>query len=160
MKKLKLIGSMLFIAVAMTACSSDDSSSVKDDVKPTIDTSIAGAFPTSCSTVTRGQVIQFKALFKDNVALGAYSINIHNNFDHHSHDTEADSCEFDPIKTPVKPWTKTFTYTIPANSAEFIAEQQITVPTDIDTGDYHFMIQLTDAQGWATMRGISFKVVE
>ncbi len=148
---------MLF---ALNACSSDDSSSSVDDVKPVIDMTIQGGFPTSCATVARGQAIPFKALFKDNVALGAYSINIHNNFDHHSHDTEVGTCSFDPVKTPVNPWSQTFTYTIPANSAAFLAEQTIAVPQDIDTGDYHFMIQLTDAQGWATMRGISFKIVE
>lgn len=159
MKKIKLTAGLLFMALAFTTCSSDDSSSV-DDVKPTIDMTLADGFPTSCSTVTKGEVINFKALFKDNVALGAYSINIHNNFDHHSHDTEVDACPFDPVKTPVNPWSETLTYSIPANSSEFIAQQQITVPEDIDTGDYHFMIQLTDAQGWAAMRGISIKVVE
>ncbi len=159
MNKIKILGSLFFIALAFS-CSSDDSSSSVDDVKPVIDTSVEGAFPTSCATVARGQVINFKALFKDNVELGAYSINIHNNFDHHSHDTEVGSCEFDPVKTPVNPWAATFTYTIPENSKEFIAEQQITIPEDIDAGDYHFMIQLTDAQGWATMRGISFKITE
>lgn len=160
MKKIKLTAGLLFMALAFTACSSDDSSSSVDDVKPTIDMNITNGFPTSCSTVIRGETINFKALFKDNTALGAYSINIHNNFDHHSHDTEVDSCPFDPDKTPVNPWQETLTFTIPENSIEFTAQQHITVPEDIDTGDYHFMIQLTDAQGWATMRGISIKVIE
>ena len=147
-------------AFTLNSCSGDDSSSSVDDVKPVIDTSITGAFPVSCSTVRRGDVIPFKALFTDNAALGAYSINIHNNFDHHSHDTEVDACPFEAAKTPVNPWAATLTYTIPQNSKEFVAQQSITVPSDIDTGDYHFMIQLTDAQGWATMRGISIKVTE
>ena len=121
---------------------------------------ITGGFPTSCTTVGRGSVISFKALFTDNQQLGGYSINIHNNFDHHSHDTEVDECTMDPIKVPVNPWSGTFTYTIPTGSSEYLAEQQLTIPNDIDTGDYHFMIQLTNAQGWATMRGISFKIVE
>lgn len=159
MKKIKILAMLFAVALVFTACSSDDNTAI-DDVKPVIDASFANAFPTSCSTVTRGGVINFKALFTDNVALGAYSINIHNNFDHHSHDTEVDSCPLDAQKIPVNPWSKTFTYTIPENNTEFLAEQEITVPADIDTGDYHFMIQLTDAQGWATMRGISIKVVE
>lgn len=151
---------MLLGALLLTGCSSDEGSGGTDQEKPVIDMSITDGFPTSCATVTRGELIPFKALFTDNRELGAYSINIHNNFDHHSHDTEIDECNLDPVKTPVNPWSETFTYTIPANSSEFLAEQQITVPEDIDTGDYHFMIQLSDAQGWATMRGISFKVVE
>jgi hypothetical protein len=160
MKKINLAACIIAAAFALNSCSGDDSSSSVDDIKPVIDTSVAGAFPTSCGTVRKGDIIPFKALFTDNVALGAYSINIHNNFDHHSHDTEVDACTFDAIKTPVSPWAATFTYTIPQNSREFIAEQQIRVPENIDTGDYHFMIQLTDAQGWATMRGISIKIVE
>ena len=161
MKNIRNIALLFVMTFLFNSCSSDDSSAV-DDVKPTIDTSIAGGFPTSCSTVTKGSTINFKALFKDNVALGGYSIDIHHNFDHHSHDTETemDSCPLGPVKTPVNPWQKTLTFTIPANSPEFLAEQQIEVPNDIDTGDYHFMIQLADAQGWATIRGITFKVVE
>ncbi|WP_294823495.1 DUF4625 domain-containing protein [uncultured Flavobacterium sp.] len=158
MKKIKFTTGLLCLAFAFNACSGDDASST-DDVKPTIDTSVTGAFPTSCATIARGGILPFKALFKDNAELGSYSISIHNNFDHHSHDTEVDACPFDPVKAPVNPWQQTLTFTIPANSREFTAEQQIQVPHDIDPGDYHFMIQLTDAQGWATMRGISIKVI-
>lgn len=150
---------IFLVLLILGACSSDDSDS-KDDTKPTIDTSIAGAFPTSCATVVRGQTIPFKALLKDNAELGAYSINVHNNFDQHSHDTEVDTCPLDPKKTPVNPWSATFTFDIPAGLKEFTAEQQIAIPADIDAGDYHFMIQLTDATGWATMRGISIKILE
>lgn len=147
------------MAAILSGCSGDDSNEEVDQDKPVIDMRLDGGFPTSCSTVTKGQVIHFKARFTDNRELGAYSINIHHNFDHHSHDTEIDDCVLEPIKIPVSPWSKTFTYTIPGQNKEFVAEQQITIPQDIDTGDYHFMIQLSDAQGWATMRGISFKVV-
>jgi hypothetical protein len=160
MKKIKLTASIVLLALGFCACSSDDNKQTIDTEKPAIDLTIAGAFPTSCATVTKGQTINFKALFTDNTSLGAYSINIHNNFDHHSHDTEVDACPLDAKKTPVNPWTKTFVFEIPANSQEYLAQQQIVVPNDIDPGDYHFMIQLTDAEGWATMKGISIKIVE
>lgn len=159
MKKLKIVFASLFAVMLLNACSSDDSKE-NDTTKPTIDLAISGGFPTSCTTVTRGSSIPFKALFKDNEQLGSYSINIHHNFDHHSHDTEVDACAFGAVKTPVNPWVKTLTFDIPANLSEYTATQQIEIPTDIDTGDYHFMIQLTDANGWATMKGISFKIVE
>ena len=157
MKNIKIVLASLLGMMFINACSSDDSGS-NDTTKPTIDLTIAGGFPTSCSTVARGTSIPFKALFKDNEQLGSYSINIHQNFDHHSHDTEVDACEFDAIKTPVNPWVKTLTFEIPANLSEFMASQQIDIPADIEPGDYHFMIQLTDKQGWATMKGISFKI--
>lgn len=100
------------LTLVLFACSSDDSSD-KDTTKPTIDLTITDGFPTSCATVTKGNTIPFKALFSDNKELGSYSINIHNNFDHHSHDTEVGTCNFDPIKTAVNPWTTTLTFSIP-----------------------------------------------
>lgn len=161
MKKLKFLFITTLAMLSLNACSSDDdSTNGKDDIKPTIDFTIENAFPTSCATVKRGGTIPFKALFTDNQQLGAYSISIHNNFDHHSHDTEVGACPMDAKKVPVSPWVATLTYNIPENSKEFIATQTIQIPNDIDTGDYHFMIQLADAVGWATMRGISFKIVE
>lgn len=160
MKNFRITTALLALLMIGSACSGDDAASSVDDVKPTIDMSGANAFPMSCATVVRGTTIPFKALFSDNRELGAYSINIHQNFDHHSHDTETDACELDPLKTPVNAWNQTLTFTIPAGNQQFLAEQSIQVPADIDTGDYHFMIQLTDATGWATLRGISIKVVD
>lgn len=151
---------VLAMAIGLSDCSSDDPGSGADSTKPVISTAVEGAFPLSCAQVRRGETIAFKALFSDNRELGAYSINIHHNFDHHSHDTEVDACNFDAVKTPVNPWSQTLAFTIPQGLREFVAEQQIEIPSGIDTGDYHFMIQLTDEQGWATMRGISIKVVD
>lgn len=157
---MKIKNIVLFLITSLVlGCSSDDNNEGPDQEKPVIDMSIAGGFPTSCSTIKRGETINFKALFTDNRALGAYSINIHHNFDHHSHDTEIDECSMDAKKTPVNPLSKTYTFTIPTNQNEFTAEQQIVIPADIDAGDYHFMVQLTDAEGWATMRGISIKIL-
>jgi hypothetical protein len=157
MKTIKLMVFIIAFSTVFSSCSSDDD---KDTIKPEIDLTVLDAFPTSCATVIRGTTIPFKALFKDNQALGAYSINIHHNFDHHNHDTEVDNCVFNDPKVPVNPWAATFTFSIPAGSSEFIAEQTIEIPSTIDTGDYHFMIQLTDAQGWATMKGLSIKIIE
>lgn len=159
MKKINITFMFFLAVVLLNSCSSDNSNS-NDTTKPTIDLAITGGFPTSCSTIARGTTIPFKALFKDNDQLGSYSINIHHNFDHHSHDTEVDVCEFDVIKTPINPWVKTLTFQIPTNLTEYTAMQQIDIPSDIEPGDYHFMIQLTDINGWATMKGISFKIVE
>ena len=35
---------------------------------------------------------------------------------------------------------------------------EITIPTDIDPGDYHLMISLTDHVGWNSLKGISIKI--
>lgn len=157
MKNIKIVLGAFLAMVLFNSCSSDESSS-NDTTKPTIDLAVAGGFPTSCATVARGTAIPFKAVFKDNDQLGSYSINIHHNFDHHSHDTEVDACQFDAIKTPVNPWVKTLIFQIPTDLSEYTAVQEIMIPSDIEPGDYHFMIQLTDVNGWATMKGISFKI--
>lgn len=158
MKNFRTIITFCAFGIAfLTGCSNDDD---KDTTKPEIDMTISEAFPTSCTNIQKGSTIYFKALFKDNQALGAYSIDIHNNFNHHNHDTETGSCNFDPEKTPINPWTEILTFSIPANTQEFVAEHSINIPDDIDSGDYHFMIQLTDAQGWATMKGINIKIID
>lgn len=157
MKNLKLTAAILSLAL-FGACSSDDSS--KDTIKPTIDLTVSGGFPTSCATVQRGGNFPFKAVFSDNEQLGSYSIGIHSNFDHHSHDTEIDACPLDPVKTAVNDWREIFTFEVPGNVSQFTASHNIDIPSDIDTGDYHVEIKVTDANGWSTMKGISIKVVE
>jgi hypothetical protein len=145
----------LFIA---GACKKDSSNEI-DTEYPVIDISSSGAFPKQCSTVKRGDKFIFRAQLSDNTTLGSVSVDIHHNFDHHTHSTEVESCSMDAIKTPVKPFLLIQSYPIPAGLASFEVQQEITVPTDIDAGDYHFMIRLTDKEGWQTIKGLSVKVI-
>lgn len=155
MKKILILFAtgLFFIA----GCKKDDANDEKDTVYPEILVN-ANSFPISCSTLTRGQTFSFKATFKDNKQLGSYSLDIHHNFDHHNHSTEVNECEFSPVKTPVKPFLHIQNYSIPAGSKEYEATAQIAVPADIDPGDYHFMIRLTDQEGWTTIQGLSIKI--
>jgi hypothetical protein len=36
---------------------------------------------------------------------------------------------------------------------------EFAVPAGVDDGDYHFMIRLTDEEGWQSIKGISVKLV-
>lgn len=155
MKKYHFILCLLFVSV-MVACSDSD----KDDEVPVIDMTVDDAFPQNCVTVFKGETFVFKARLADNAELGSYSIEMHNNFDHHTHSTSIVECELDPIKTPVNPLYFVNEYTIPAGQTDYIATQNITIPTDVDAGDYHFMLRVTDKEGWQTFEGISLKVVE
>jgi hypothetical protein len=38
-------------------------------------------------------------------------------------------------------------FSIPSGKTRFEADNEISVPEDIDTGDYHFMVRLTDKAG-------------
>lgn len=156
MKKIKfLLG--VFALAFISSCSTDNAAI--DTEYPVIDIADTNAFPIQCSTIERGQTITFKAVFNDNVALGSYSLDIHHNFDHHTHSTEVESCEMDAIKKPVKPMLFISNYTIPENVKNYEATAQITIPADVDPGDYHFMIRLTDKEGWQTLKGLSIKIL-
>jgi len=74
-----------------------------DKEKPVIDLSGPDAFPQNCDTIYFGESFNFNVLFSDNVELGSFSIDIHHNFDHHSHSTEVTECQLDSKKDSVNP---------------------------------------------------------
>lgn len=154
---MKKIIFFLLVTVASTLFFACDET-VKDEETPVIDMSDETAFPQNCVTVYRGESFTFKALFTDNIELGSYSIEMHHNFDHHTHSTSAQECELGAIKTAVKPLLFINEYTIPTGKTSYSSTIQINIPADVDTGDYHFMVRLTDKSGWQTFQGISLKV--
>ena len=147
----------LAITVLLAACKKDSKEEI-DTEYPVIDISAANAFPKQCSTIKRGEKFTFRARFDDNVSLGSVSVDIHHNFDHHTHSTELESCAQEPAKTPVKPFLLIQSFAIPQNLRTYELQQEIDLPADIDPGDYHFMIRLTDEEGWQTIKGLSIKI--
>ncbi|MDX8340243.1 DUF4625 domain-containing protein [Draconibacterium sp. IB214405] len=155
---LPLLGILLLFVVA---CSDDNE---VDTEKPVIDISFADAFPTNCDTIYFGETFVLKMKFSDNVELGAYSIDIHNNFDHHSHSTEVSACEPDPDKDPVNPFVSIDDFTIPEGAASYETNLTISIPENdgtelFDEGDYHFYIGLTDKEGWSAQKGLTIKML-
>lgn len=134
-----------------------------DKTKPEIDLTIQDAFPGNCDTIWFGETFTFKVLFSDNVELGAFSIDIHNNFDHHSHSTEFVECNLNPKKDPVNPFVFIDDFSIPEGSKEHYTNVSIAIPAEnenglFDEGDYHFYIRITDKEGWSTQKGLSIKM--
>lgn len=158
MKKATLLGLTVFFSLLFMRCGKDKEE--VDSVYPEIDLSVAGAFPQQCNSIKRGQPFTFKARFSDNTELGSYSLDVHHNFDHHSHSTEVEECNLETKKTPVKPFLFIKDYPLTAGLQEHVATVEISVPADADPGDYHFMVRLTDKEGWQTMRGISIKITD
>lgn len=156
MKQIKQFILFAVFAFIAGACEKDDPTI--DTEYPEISAVAPGTFPLQCSVVKRGEKFTFKSTFSDNTQLGSYSLDIHHNFDHHTHSTEVSDCNTDPVKKPVNPFLLIKSFDIPANQQRFEASQQIDVPADIDPGDYHFMIRLTDKEGWQTIRGLSIKI--
>jgi len=116
--------------------------------------------PVDCQQFKRGSVIPFHYLLSDNVELGSYNIEVHNNFDHHTHSTSAAECEIEAEKAPINPWVYNSDFDIPQGQQTYAAIINIDIPADIDPGDYHFMVRLTDQAGWQQLRSMAIKIVE
>ncbi|WP_339923173.1 DUF4625 domain-containing protein [uncultured Cyclobacterium sp.] len=161
MKTLKYIGLLALVFIFSVSC---DPTEETDTEKPLIDLSIDDAFPNSCAIMYFDEPFNFKAYFSDNFALGSYSIDIHNNFDHHSHSTEEDDCTLDDKKTATHPFVFINDYEIPENSSSYETDLTMTIPSADESGlfqegDYHFYISLTDKEGWSTQKGLSVKIL-
>ena len=147
---------LLFVVFPIFGCNSTEI----DDVRPVIDLTGLEAFPNNCDTIYIGETFLFNTLFTDNAELGSYSIDIHNNFDHHSHSTEVTECELSPKKLPLHPYVFIHEYEIQPGLHSFNPLLEITVPDNgYDEGDYHFFISLTDREGWRAEKGISVKML-
>ena len=129
-----------------------------DSMPPAIDSNYA-FFPVQCGEIKRGESFTFKARFTDDVELGSFGLDIHNNFDHHNHSTEIGECNLAPIKTPLNPYVLLKNYEIPKGLKSYEADITIETPADIDIGDYHFMIKVTDKAGWQTLKGLNIKII-
>lgn len=148
---------MAAMVVMLYSCSKDSKASI-DTEYPVIDISNANAFPVQCSRIEKGETFTFRAQLADNARLGSVSVDLHHNFDHHTHSTEVNACGMEAVKAPVKPFVFIQNYPLPQGLSQFEVSQEIKVPADIDPGDYHFMIRLTDEAGWQTMKGLSVKI--
>jgi hypothetical protein len=154
----------ILILVALIFLFSCEKQENIDKEKPFISLDFAEAFPVNCDTFYFGESFVLKVLFTDNVELGSYSIDIHHNFDHHSHSTEVTACTLDPKKNPVYPFLFIGDYDIPAGLASYETSTTISIPSGdgielYDEGDYHFFISLTDKEGWSAQKGLSIKML-
>ncbi|MBX3253888.1 MAG: DUF4625 domain-containing protein [Chitinophagaceae bacterium] len=147
---------VISVAVFIAGCSKNKDA--PDTEYPTADVTASSAFPRQCSELIRGQIFTATIPVADNVELGSVSIDIHHNFDHHSHSTEVEECNLDAVKTPENPLTLVKTIPIPAGNKTYTVTQEIEIPANADPGDYHFMIRATDKEGWQTIKGLSIKI--
>lgn len=164
MRKTAYIIALVLLSTLAGACTDED----VDLQKPEIDLSLSNAFPVQGDTLYFGEIAHLRIRLKDNAALGSIrslNIDIHHNFDHHSHSTEVEEPHLDPVKSPVNPYTFIQSFDIPKGLTTYDTDIQLTLPTGndqgiYDEGDYHFFISLTDAQGWSTQKGLSIKLLK
>ena len=131
-----------------------------DEEKPTITVNYAQGFPQACAVLQRGQTYTFRARVSDNLALASYSLGIHHNFDQHTHDDQAASCEMDAVKSPMNPLTLMNTYTIDGSPQDYELSISVSIPNDADPGDYHCAFSVTDVTGWQGRTSVDIKIAE
>lgn len=179
----------IIIVVACTlfllgACVSDPDD--KDMTMPFIEES-EESYPQQCEVYQPGGFIPLRCTFSDDMELGNFNVEIHNNFDHHSHSTSSVECDFDEHDdhdghddhddeathdeetdhdhdhdhdSYPGAWVFNQDYTIPAGQTLYKASIDIPIPEDIAEGAYHFMIRLTDRAGWQQLKSVSIKIGE
>lgn len=123
-------------AVVFTACDKDE----KGDVtKPVIE--LLEPEEGAVLQIGNAHGVHFEMLLSDDMMLKAYKINIHNNFDHHGHDSKAAedggtiAFTFDKV------------YDVSGLKNTSVHHHDIKIPVNATPGDYHLMIWCTDAAG-------------
>ncbi len=141
---------------ALFSCSSSDDDT--DTEKPTISINYEQGFPQSCTIIKKGEGFNIRVKTSDNLGLASYAIDIHNNFDHHTHDDQGSSCAMDGEKEPVKPLIYMKSFDINGSPKSYEIEQLINIPDDIDSGDYHCQISIIDVTGWQSRTSVDIKI--
>ena len=178
-RHLTIIIAAVCTLLLMAACVSDPDD--KDMTMPFIEDS-EESYPQQCEVYQPGGVIPLRCTFSDDMELGNFNVEIHNNFDHHTHSTSAVECEYDEHDEDEHDenahhedeshdahdehdehdetlgWVFNQDYSIPAGQTLYKAVVDIPIPEDAEEGDYHFMIRLTDRTGWQQLKSVSIKV--
>ena len=149
----------LLLLCTLSACNDSDDDA-KDMTYPQISSEGLDVTPVDCQQFSRGEILPVCFQLSDDIELGSYNIEIHNNFDHHTHSTSSSDCPMDPQKQPEHPWVYNQDFSIPNGLQTFNAKHEIAIPTDIDPGDYHFMIRLTDHAGWQQIHAVAIKIID
>ncbi|MCC5944679.1 MAG: DUF4625 domain-containing protein [Bernardetiaceae bacterium] len=132
LKKWNFLGLFALLAL-FAACNNNDDENPVDNTPPTVSEVTLNNLRQDIR-IAQGERIDFRAKFEDNVELGQFKIDIHDNFDGHSHGRiEATPFEFVQV------------YNMSGRIYE--AHEEIAVPADAATGMYHFIVQFFDAAG-------------
>lgn len=145
-----------FFALALVSCTETEI----DEEKPTITVNYAGGFPQTCENLSRGQSYTIKAKVADNLELASYSVEMHHNFDHHTHDDQQGACELESVKAAVNPLIFSDNEQIPEGLTAYELKIDLILPDGVDTGDYHLALSVTDVTGWQARTSVDVKIVE
>lgn len=136
MKKFYFTSVFVFVFVStfvLSSCNNDDDI---DTTAPTIELDE----PEDGDELLIGKSIHFECDFKDNVMLGSYMIEIHNNFDGHSHKAPSRAAGEEPFFIKKS-------YDLSGLRNSHVHHHDILIPETAQEGNYHLVVYCTDAAG-------------
>jgi hypothetical protein len=122
----------ILLAGFTTACNKEDDTP-NDTQAPTIENLMLNNKDHDV-TIEVGANLVATAVLKDNLNLGEAKIDIHSNFDGHSHG-RVQTTPFDLSRV------------IRLSGTQMNLNERISIPADAATGNYHFILQIIDAAG-------------
>lgn len=126
---------LALFALVSVSCKDSDS----DTTKPVI----ALNEPEEGEEIKIGADMHLEMDLSDDVMLKSYMIEIHNNFDHHSHgSTRAAAPNAETV-----PFSFNKSYDLSGKRTAHIHQHDVVIPANATPGDYHLMIYCTDASG-------------
>ncbi len=154
MKKYLFMSLFVVSATAMTVAL-HSCNEQKDLTPPTI--CEADFLPADCDIYYLDDTIYVHFVCEDDAELGNYNIEIHNNFDHHTHGTSSVDCDEEQHEhgNVEKAWVYNHDFAIARGMKNETVDLKIPVPADAAEGDYHFMLRLTDRAGWQTLKAVA-----
>lgn len=141
MKTNSYIAVLLFIStLTFFSCDNNDS----DTTKPVIDLHE----PEEGQVLTIGEDVHFEMDLSDDVMLGSYKINIHNNFDGHGHgESRAVATAASEAEEERVAFTFDRAYDVSGHITKHEHHHDIVIPANAKPGNYHLMVYCTDAAG-------------
>lgn len=121
------------LVLSFTACDKDDVTA--DTTRPIIELDE----PEDGDELLIGAGIHFECDFEDNEMLGSYMVEIHNNFDGHSHKIGATRAD--------EPFFFKKSYDLSGLRNAHIHHHDIVIPENATPGNYHLIVYCTDAAG-------------
>lgn len=126
---------LALFALVSVSCKDSDS----DTTKPVI----ALHEPEDGEEIKIGADMHLEMDLSDDVMLKSYMIEIHNNFDHHSHGSTRAAA---PSSETVN-FTFNKSYDLSGKKTAHIHHHDVVIPANATPGEYHLMVYCTDASG-------------
>lgn len=134
---------IFFLALSAIICFSFTACDEEDDAADTTKPVILLDEPADGDSLLIGDDVHFECDFSDNEALGSYLIEIHNNFDGHSHKVSSNLTR----EGETEAFYLKKSYELNNLRNTHVHHHDIVIPENATPGAYHLIVYCTDAAG-------------